>query len=207
MSEAVSHSNANVPQSHSGVNAEFLGKFTRVATKRRLAEEALKEERAKGEEATRELKAARAELESLKGNATTKRVAELETQIRQRDYRDAFASAAREAGVKGSHLERIYKLADLDTSKPEIDPAAIAAVVARVKGEVPELFGEATTSTAAPAPTETTLTKPAPGSGKGAPVSHSGPIIDEHAAANDPAYIMNNYGRIQAALKAKHNIT
>lgn len=181
-----------------------IGKFTRVAMRRRLAEDAAKKHKERADSAETEREALKKEIADIKASPDSKRVNELQQQIRDRDYRAAFDAKASKAGIKPAHLDRAWKLASIDTSKPQIDDAAIEAVVASHKTEIPEWFGESAAATTE-TKVEASIVKPAPGSGRSAPVA-GGPTFDETAAASDPVYVMNNYARVVEGYKAKHNL-
>lgn len=199
MSESAPNANSNTPSS------ELLGKFARVATRRRLAEEESKKQKQRADEAEAKLADVTKQFDTFKAGADPKVVNDLKQQIRLRDHRAAFDKTAIDAGLKPAHLDRAWKLSEVDTSKDEIDGEALKTLMGEHKAQIPEWFGETVTTTASETKGEQPLVKPAVATGRATPVT-SGPTFDEQAAMNDPVYAMKNYDRIALGYKAKHNI-
>jgi hypothetical protein len=154
---------------------------------------ALKEERSARKSAAEKL----AEAEKAVGTLTTERdtalsaakaapddlrkqITDLQGQLAQRDHRDAFRAAARDAGVSGKAIDDLYSLSGLKPGETPADPAGFAEFLAAQKevrpwafdGESPSPQGNGATTGQPAGGSQGIKLAPAPapaGAGRGVP--------------------------------------
>ena len=150
------------------------------------------------------------------GTVTSKRIADLEGQIRAGSHRAAFDRLARKEGASDDVLDDLWTLSGVDTSG-KVDEAALATQLAAHKAHATRgrLFGgdeETETETEPSILTEAivpggtkapAVKKPGPAKGRGNQNGGGADPVSDELVLHDAAYVMKNYDRVVASARAK----